>query len=280
MNDDILHLRSADGACASIHRHGGHLLTWTPAGERDSRLYLSAVSKAAPGVAIRGGVPVIFPQFAGEGPLPKHGFARTARWSLLPPAEGTCTASATLQLQSTAETLALWPHPFALYLQVAIDGAQLVMTLTVENTGDAALHFTTALHTYLRVHEIGTVTLAGLRGHPYRDSANGNVLRQEDDDSLRIAGEVDRIYFDTPPSLTLSDGLRIEQTGFTDTVVWNPGPAKAAALADLEQPDGYRRMLCVEAATIQRPVTLAAGGRWGGTQTLIATPLRTNANTA
>lgn len=273
MSDDILNLRSADGACAAIHLHGGHVLAWTPAGEHDSRLYLSAVSKAAPGVAIRGGVPVIFPQFAGEGPLPKHGFARTARWSLLQQHQDESQASATLRLGSSAETLALWPYPFELHVRVALAGAQLAMTLTVENTGNAPMHFTAALHTYLRIGNLDAVSLGGLRGLRYRDSAAGGTLREEADERVQIAGEVDRIYFDAPASLMLRDGprqSRLEQTGFTDTVVWNPGPAKAAALADLEQPDGYRRMLCIEAACIQKPVTLMAGGRWSGTQTLVA----------
>ena len=62
--------------------------------------------------------------------------------------------------------------------------------------------------------------------------------------------------------------LRIEQQGFCDTVVWNPGPAKGAALADLE-PDGDRHLLCVEAAVVGRPVSLAPGAHWQGSQTLI-----------
>lgn len=273
MSEDLIELRSADGARASVHLHGGHVLSWTPAGERDSRLYLSPLSKAAPGVAIRGGVPVIFPQFAGEGPLPKHGFARIARWSLLHREQDSTQATAILRLGSAAETLAIWPQPFELRLRVTIGGDKLAMELAVGNTGRETMRFTAALHTYLQVGEIGAVALTGLQGLRYRDSAASGVMRDETDETVRIAGEVDRIYFDTPPALTLTEGerrLRIEQTGFSDTVVWNPGLTKAAALADLEQPDGYRRMLCVEAATIGRPVEVASGERWTGSQTLIA----------
>ena len=273
MSENPIELRSADGAMASVHLHGGHVLSWTPAGERDSRLYLSPISKAAPGVAIRGGVPVIFPQFASEGPLPRHGFVRTARWSLLHQEQDGGQATAVLRLGSSAETLAIWPQPFELRLRVTVGGDRLSLELAVGNTGREAMRFNAALHTYLQVGEIGAAVLSGLQGLRYRDSAAGGVMRDEQDEAVRIAGEVDRIYFEAPSALALSDGqshLRIEQTGFADTVVWNPGPTKAAALADLEQPDGYRHMLCVEAAVIGRPVGLASGEHWTGSQTLVA----------
>ena len=53
----------------------------------------------------------------------------------------------------------------------------------------------------------------------------------------------------------------MSQAGFTDVVVWNPGPERAAALPDLEL-GGYRHMLCIEAEAIGQPITL--GPRGGG----------------
>jgi glucose-6-phosphate 1-epimerase len=55
--------------------------------------------------------------------------------------------------------------------------------------------------------------------------------------------------------------------GFADSVIWNPGAAKGTTLSDLE-PEGYRRMLCVEAAAIEESVVLEAGAEWSGTQLL------------
>ena len=68
-----------------------------------------------------------------------------------------------------------------------------------------------------------------------------------------------------PRPLRLHSGggaLRIGMTGgFADTVVWNPGPEGAKALADMPD-DDWRRMLCVEAACIGRPAEVPPGGRW------------------
>jgi glucose-6-phosphate 1-epimerase len=273
--EEVFVLRAADGAQARLHRHGGHLLSWIPAGETEDRLYLSPISQAAPGVAIRGGVPLIFPQFAGEGPLPKHGFARTARWSPLDAsAPGVRPARLRLGLQDSAETRALWPQAFGAQLEVALGGDSLEIRFSVRNTGTRAFHFTAALHSYLRVGDLAEVELLGLQGLRYRDSAAAGVERQEEPASLRFAGEVDRIYYAAPPRLRLRDGrraLEVNQAGFADTVVWNPGAPKAAALADLP-PGDERHFVCVEAASIGRPIELAPGASWTASQTLRALP--------
>ena len=52
------------------------------------------------------------------------------------------------------------------------------------------------------------------------------------------------------------------QEGFTDAVVWNPGAADAAALADMEDEE-YRRFVCIEPALLD-PHTLSAGESWEG----------------
>jgi glucose-6-phosphate 1-epimerase len=268
-----LDLRADDGARARLQPQGGQVLDWTPAGETRSRLYLSGRAVYAPGSAIRGGVPVIFPQFAGEGPLPKHGFARTARWTVQRHECIGAQAQAECVLRADDATRALWPQDFELRLVVTVGGPTLSLALSVHNTGSTPLRFTAALHTYLAVDDLDHAELHGLKGLRYRDSATGGTPGLESDATRHIRGEVDRIYFDAPPALDLVDGarrMRIEQQGFADTVVWNPGPAKAAALTDLDQPDGWRQMLCVEAAVVGQPVPLAPGSQWLGRQRLTA----------
>lgn len=263
-----LRATGTDGATIEAHAQGAHLVRWSPAGETGNRLFLSAASGYRRGVAIRGGVPVIFPQFAAEGPLPKHGFARTMPWEL----QSMQGATLRFALTDTAATRAIWPHAFRAGLEVSATGRELRVTLSLHNPGEAALECTLALHTYLAVTDIAAATLSGLQGLHYRDSARGDAPGRQTEALLGFEGEIDRIYFDAPAQLLLQEPQRattIRQQGFRDTVVWNPGPAKAAALADLE-PGGERRMLCIEAATIGEPLRLAPGADWSGTQWLIA----------
>ena len=87
---------------------------------------------------------------------------------------------------------------------------------------------------------------------------------------FRSAEPIDRIYFAGPDAMRLEDAARafdIRHRGFADTVVWNPGCVLTATMADM-QPDGFRRMLCVEAAAIEPPVSLRAGQSWSGGQAL------------
>ena len=268
---DRVVLRSSDGASAEVYRHGAHVVSWRPASDGQERLFLSARSQFGGHAAIRGGIPVIFPQFAAEGPLPKHGFARTSMWTLAEQTqEPNGGAVARFTLASSAATHAIWPASFLATLTVRLHGPALSVELGVHNTGAETLAFTAALHTYLRVHDIGRTTLIGLQGTRYRESSAPGVFTVDEDKALSIAGEVDRVYVDAPRHLVMREAdrqLSIDASGFRDVVVWNPGAVRAAELKDME-PGGERRMLCVEAGAVQHPVRLHPDDRWSGSQTL------------
>jgi len=57
--------------------------------------------------------------------------------------------------------------------------------------------------------------------------------------------------------------------GWADCVVWNPGAAGCAGMSDMT-PDAFEHMLCVEAAQVFAPITVAPGGQWSGSQVLRA----------
>ena len=269
---DAVELRTPDGARATVLLHGAHVVSWIPAGA-DEQLYLSPESSFAPAAAIRGGVPVIFPQFNARGPLQRHGFARNAVWKLVLARQEADQALAVLRLSDDDTTRASWPHAFNLELRVSVRAGTLAIALSCENIGSMPLAFTGALHTYLRVEALAATQVHGLADLQYEDAVSGTVQHQQDE-WLVPGGDLDRVYCGVDRDLLLTEPrglnerrLQIHQQDFGDAVVWNPGAEKCAALADMPA-DGYLNMLCVEAARITHPVQLKPGARWAGVQTL------------
>lgn len=257
------------GGRAEVYLHGAHVARWTTPDGAEA-LYLSPRARFGPGSSIRGGVPVIFPQFADQGPLPKHGFARTAEWEL---AESSASdgegARAVLRLADSDETRAVWSHAFRLTLTATLADS-LSITLSVENTGDAPIDFTCALHGYYRVGDVHRAAVDGLDGVRYRDKVAGGEAQQAGEIDFR--GEVDRVYCAAPAELRLHDGagartVVIRKDGFADAVVWNPWTETGGKMEDLGG-DEYLRFVCVEPANACAPVRLEPGERWEGTQTV------------
>lgn len=262
---EILTAVADDGASLAFCRHGGHLLRCTTASGRPL-LYLSEAAVLDGITAIRGGVPIIFPQFADRGSLPKHGFARTLPWTLIhhgKDADG--AAHAEMRLVDDERSRAVYPLPFEAVATMRAHGERLEQALAIRNTGGEPMRFTVALHTYLHVDALESVRVLGLEDRAYLDSAAGGVPRSGSPDALSFHAEVDRIY-PSRDALVLDDAhasIRLESEGFSDWVVWNPGEAKAQKLADVE-PGGHRRFVCLETARITDEVRLAPGEAWRG----------------
>ena len=268
----VITIHTRDGAQATISLLGGQVLHWQPANGKPW-LYLSEQARFDASAAIRGGIPVCFPQFAQTGKLPKHGLVRTAQWQLIEQRNEDTLAMVTLGLSSNDATRALWPFDFALELTVGVGADRLDVELAVTNTGYGAFAFTAALHTYLRVAEVELALLSGLKGKHYRDALDNDAIKRDPQEALAVDGPVDRIYHDANRTLVLDDGnrhLMIVQEQFPDVVVWNPWERAAAALPDMPDSD-FRRMLCVEAAAVRQRIELAADDTWWGRQSLIDT---------
>lgn len=268
MRPDTTACRLPDGAGLVVSRYGGQVLSWSDPTGREL-LYLSPTSSGTNGKPVRGGMPVCFPQFAARGPLPKHGFSRTALWTQVrEPATGAAGAPVHLQLREQPQTLAVWPHRFQLDLWAEFSGNHLRVTLQVQNTDLQAWNFNAALHTYYRMDAVAGAALHGLQGVSYEDALNGGRRIEAAEATPHLDRAIDRVYLAAPRSLTLNDRgrqLGIVQRGFADTVVWNPGPGAAASLGDMP-PGDEQHMLCVEAAQVADPIELRPGETWQGWQ--------------
>lgn len=243
-------IAAADGAEAIVTLFGAHLVSWKSADGRQ-RLFCSARSALDGSRAIRGGVPVIFPQFNERGPGMRHGFARVSDWALVDSGSLDGRAFAVFALEPhdlSAERAAAWPHDFALQLRVEVGGGAMAMTLEVSNRGAEPFAFAGALHTYHLVDNVADVRIDGVR-----------------ETALTIGDSLDEIFYGIEGDITLRTGagtLALSQDGFTDAVVWNPGAAGAAAMADLADGE-YERFVCIEPAVIE-PLMLQAGDKWCG----------------
>lgn len=266
-----IELTTLHGARAMLFEHGAHLTQWQSSSGKHW-VFTSREAVFKEGKAIRGGVPVIFPQFNQMGSGPKHGFLRNMKWRLQQPVTQTEQGSeCTLTLVSSEATRALWPHEFAAQFHVELGETALAMTLHIRNTGDEPFSFTAALHTYFQVSDFYQARLNCFKPCQFWDNGTPFTQRQTfTQDELTFDGPLDRVYFDLPQALQLHDGgkcLEIAQQGFRDVVVWNPGPQGARDLADMAD-DEFQQMLCVEAASIDCPVTLGPGEAWRGAQLL------------
>lgn len=255
-------------ADALISLYAGQVLSFTPKGAADL-LFLSPKAYYAQGKAIKGGVPICWPWFGadpeGKG-RPAHGFMRNRMWQereTRENADGSTTVI--LGVESSPETMAIWPHAFRLALEITV-GKTLQLALVTQNTGDAAFTISQAMHTYFAVGDIARTRVTGLEGTRYIDkAADGNGAIKPQDGAITVNCEVDRIYRDVPSQLTIVDDalnrtIRIVSSGNKTAVVWNPWAKIATGMADL-QDDDYTRFLCVETANAADDVIeVAAGG--------------------
>lgn len=246
-------------ASAVISVYAGQVLSFQPANEPHNLLFLSEAAYYQAGKAIKGGVPICWPWF-GPDPerlgRPAHGFVRNRLWNVIQTEVKAGDTKVTLGLTDTPETRAIWPHSFALALEITV-GDSLNLELVTRNTGNEAFSITQAFHTYFKVGYIGEVVVLGLENANYIDKVdNGAHKRQKG--AVTINAEVDRIYRDAPNELVIDDTaldrrIRIASQGSKTAVVWNPWEKISAEMGDLKD-DDYEYLLCVETANADSDV--------------------------
>jgi galactose mutarotase-like enzyme len=79
--------------------------------------------------------------------LPRHGFARDKIFS----GEKISDSSAIFTLQSSAETLIVYPFPFVFRLQYELNKQSLLCTYIVQNTGDSDMYFSVGGHPAFKI---------------------------------------------------------------------------------------------------------------------------------
>lgn len=249
-------------AAAEIYVQGAHVTHYQRKVEKPL-LFLSQVSRFEAGQPIRGGIPIVFPWFGARDGQGSHGFARNKDWELW---EITTQPNGSVRVQfrlPESPEGALYPAMLVNY-SVTI-GEALICELTVTNKSvEQAIQFENCLHTYFSVGDVRRVGVVGLKGVEYLDKVDNFAVRRQGPEILRIEGETDRAYLDTPGPVEIIDDswrrkIRIETTGSHSTVVWNPWIEKSQRLPDLGNEE-YLQMICVESGNIARNgIKLAPG---------------------
>ncbi len=219
-------------ATATIYLQGAHLTAWQPAGFNPAIL-LSQKSEFGPGKAIRGGIPIVFPWFAGDRkkdridghPGPSHGFARIQEWSLDHANRAGDAMHLTFSLGPTDLSRSMGFDAFRLTLDFTI-GTLLDLSLRVANTGSQPLNFEQAFHTYYRVADIHETAISGLEPTGFIDKTDDMKSKPAENAPIRFTQTVDRVYNGTTAPCVIQDVagrriIRLVKSGSHSTIVWN-----------------------------------------------------------
>ncbi|MFZ0531353.1 MAG: hypothetical protein WAL91_12565, partial [Propionicimonas sp.] len=150
--------------------------------------------------------------------------------------------------------------PFLAELTTRFTPTEFRVSLTITNTGSADFSYEEALHTYFAISDIARISVDGLDGCSYHDRVAGADQMQAG--PVRFTGETDRIYAHTGDVVIddpdWSRKVHVAKEGSADTVVWNPGPTKGRAAADIGE--HFPDFVCVEAGNLRaNAITLAPG---------------------
>ncbi|XP_052477492.1 putative glucose-6-phosphate 1-epimerase isoform X2 [Gossypium raimondii] len=261
-----------------VYLYGGQVTSWKNE-RREELLFLSSKALFQPPKPIRGAM-----QFGNLDSLEQHGFARNRLWSVdpdPPPCSSHTNSRAFIDLilRHSEEEAKIWSHRYELRLRVALGPAgDLMLTSRIRNTNTdgKSFTFTFAYHTYFFVTDISEVRVEGLETLDYLDNLQNRERFTEQGDAITFESEVDKIYLSTPTKIAILDHERkrtfeLRKDGLPDAVVWNPWDKKAKAMADFGDEE-YKHMLCVEAACVEKPITLKPGEEWKGRQEISIVP--------
>ncbi|GJM89791.1 hypothetical protein PR202_ga06012 [Eleusine coracana subsp. coracana] len=267
-------LRSPKGHSARVSLHGGQVVSWKN-DRGEELLFTSSKAVFKPPYAMRGGIQMCFPQFGNSGTLERHGFARNRIWIIddeHPPTNHNGNGSkafVNLLLKPSEDDLKCWPHCFEFRLRVSLskDG-DLSLKSRIRNVNGKPFSFSFAYHTYLSVSDISEVRIEGLETLDYLDNLSQRERFTEQGDAITFESEVDRVYVSSPNVIAVLDHEKkhsfvIRKDGLPDVVVWNPWEKKSKTMVDFGDEE-YKQMLCVDAAAVERAITLKPGEEWTG----------------
>ncbi|CAN1237586.1 Putative glucose-6-phosphate 1-epimerase [Linum grandiflorum] len=252
--DQVL-LRNSHGASAKVSLHGAQVVSWR--NELGEELLFTST------------------KFGNCGSLEQQGFARNKLWRIdedPPPLhshDSCCKSFVDLVFRSSEEDLKCWPHIFEFRMRVAISNTgDLMLASRIRNVNGKAFSFSFGYHTHLSVSDISEVRIEGLETLNYLDNLCHREQYTEQGDAITFESELDRVYLAAPNVVAILDHERkrtyvVRKEGLPDFAVWNPWEKKSKAMPNFGDEE-YRKMVCVDGAAIEKPITLKPGEEWTG----------------
>ena len=245
---------------------GATIISWIVGGEE--MIFVSKTAKMDGSKAIRGGVPICFPNFGPWEHGPQHGFARISKdWKVLSEPKvdvNTGDVQLTMELRDSEETRKMWDKAFTLQLTMTLKAKSVDLNVDVKNDGEEDFDMTFCFHTYFTTPDLSKVEITNLKGLSYTDkTVEGQPICKEENDLVKINGFTDRVYAKAPNQIEFRTGgkvLKLGKSGFADWVVWNPFHT-AANMSDMHE-NGYKEFVCVEATQTTDRILLAKGQNW------------------
>ncbi len=258
-----------------IAKQGAQVLSYQ-VGDDKPVIWLNEKAQFVHGKGIRAGVPICWPWFgnlalnppsvqamrASAEPATAHGLVRTREWELLDYDDAGEALHIELGLPHVEGGLPGWPHDVTLTLKIRLD-THLHLSLVSHNRSDTAVSISQALHSYFAVSNVRQVRVEGVEGLTYIETLD-DWKRVKQSGDLTFSGETDRIYLDTPDTLSIVDPewerrITLQSEGSRSAVIWNPWIDKTARFNDMAA-DGWQRMLCIETANVMDDVVTLEPG--------------------
>ena len=276
---------SKSGATVQVHPFGATICSFKTSKQREL-LFLSRDAKLDGSKAIRGGIPLVFPQFGQpDKSMPQHGFLRTNAWHVDESSKYDTDEAAGMDLILMLDEVVhsrggTWDvgteYDCKIVLSIKVEPSQMTNVLTISNTAGIEFPFQTLFHTYYNVNgqalDKDACNVTGLEGYHCSDKITNEdyVLGA---DPVHIDCNVDRVY--TPPAgkdvvdVVIATGIgtkvQLIASGTVDgvnvpvsAVVWNPHKVKAEEMSDFGN-DQYVDMICVEPGLLSDLPTLKGG---------------------
>jgi len=273
LSGSVVELRHSSGGTCKVSTYAAHLLSWCPT-PGNEQIFLGEMAEVGkPGLAVRGGVPICWPQFgtfenAADSCKLVHGFARNkhgSKWIVLRQS----TDSVSMLLKSDDETRKSWAKDFEFVYTVSLGSSSVRMEMEVHNETSSPLEFTGCLHSYWKCSSVEKCAVEGLKGARFDtgigSSFCGDAVEERSAVQFTDAKQTQLYYGDAGDAVTLiEDGkrrLRLTKSNLPDWILWNTGAENGSNIKDLKEGE-YKKYVCVEPGFASKPSKVAPGATW------------------